>query len=438
MRSEDVLKVTDQEQLYAFAAGDPKAEVRKRAAVRLKDDAAKKRLLEKEKDLSVQTEIVGSMDDEDLLFELASAWPNRWIRKAAILRLKDDAHLMHIIFNQNEESELRYHAATRISGQKAMKQILHSPDIRISDGKSIYIDNNLLALRVHLVSRLEEDEILRKIAADREEYEDVRIAAVKKLDSAHQDLLRIIAEERPDDPDLYDKRDLRAAAVSRLTNEELLRKYLYSGEGEIRSAAMFALQDQDVFKETVLEEDGSNEMLEASVRAIQDQDFLFDLAMHYVQRTEGPQMACFAAKKVEDPDRLADLAIGAATFGASEIAAENLHHDDLLIRVLRGVREKDAGERKENRWLDPVGEFYSHDLLAQNIQCIAAKNLKDLRPLVQILLDDPGDGIYTTDGNFKEYGIERLSDDPESLAAYIRMETDDLALECAREWTEDP
>lgn len=62
----------------------------------------------------------------------------------------------------------------------------------------------------------------------------------------------------------------------------------------------------------------------------------------------------------------------------------------------------------------------------------------DLRPLVQILLDDPGDGIYTTDGNFKEYGIERLSNDPESLAAYIRMETDDLALERAREWTEDP
>jgi hypothetical protein len=54
------------------------------------------------------------------------------------------------------------------------------------------------------------------------------------------------------------------------------------------------------------------------------------------------------------------------------------------------------------------------------------------------LLDDPGDGIYTTDGNFKEYGIGRLSNDPESLAAYIRMETDDLALECAREWTEDP
>ena len=102
MRSEDVLKVTDQERLYAFAAGDPKAEVRKRAAVRLKDDAAKKRLLEKEKDLSVQTEIVGSMDDEDLLFELASAWPNRWIRKAAILRLKDDAHLMQIIFNQTQ------------------------------------------------------------------------------------------------------------------------------------------------------------------------------------------------------------------------------------------------------------------------------------------------------------------------------------------------
>lgn len=42
MRNEDVLKVTDQERLYAFAAGDPKAEVRKRAAVRLKDDAAKK------------------------------------------------------------------------------------------------------------------------------------------------------------------------------------------------------------------------------------------------------------------------------------------------------------------------------------------------------------------------------------------------------------
>ncbi len=85
-----------------------------------------------------------------------------------------------------------------------------------------------------------------------------------------------------------------------------------------------------------------------------------------------------------------------------------------------------------------MGEFYFHDLLAKNIQCIAAKNLKDLRPLVQILLDDPGDGIYTTDGNFKEYGIGRQSNDPESLAAYIRMETDDLALECAREWTEDP
>lgn len=68
-----------------------------------------------------------------------------------------------------------------------------------------------------------------------------------------------------------------------------------------------------------------------------------------------------------------------------------------------------------------MGEFYSHDLLAQNIQCIASKNLKDLRPLVQILLDDPGDGIYTTDGNFKEYGIGRQSNDPESLAAYIRM-----------------
>ncbi len=430
-------KMTEQEQLFSYATNDPDPKVRAKAAVQLKDDRLKQDLAAKEKELSVQKEIIRSIADEDILFELATSHPNRWTRKEAILRLQDDAHLMQIVFSGSEESELRYHAAARISDQAFMKQILLSPDIVISNEHSIHIDNNLLAIRVNLASRIEDDELLRKIAADKEEYGDVRIAAIKQMDTGNQDLFEIIAEERPEDPDLYDMRDLRAAAVSRLTDEQLLRKYVNAWEEPIRAAAMLTLKDQEILKEAIRNENESNDTLGAALQYIQDQDFLFDIAMHHTRLVDGPRLAFFAAKQIDIPDKLAEIAIGAATFEASEIAVENLHHDVQLLRILREIGENKVGERANERWCDPVGRYISHDLLAQNIQCIAAKNLSDLRPLVQIVLDDPGSGIYTTDGNFKEYAIERLSDDPECLLEYVTAETDSLALDCAWDCTDD-
>ena len=429
--------MTEQEQLFTCATNDPDPKVRAKAAAQLNDDKLKQDLVSKEKELSVQQEIIQSIADEDILFELATSHPNRWIRKEAILRLQDDSHLMQIVFNRSEESELRYHAATRISDQASMKQILLSPDIEISNEHSIYIDNNLLAIRVNLAIRLEDDELLRKIAADKEEYERVRIAAIKHMNASNQDLFEVIAEEKPEDPDLYDMRDLRAAAVSRLTDEQLLQKYVNAWEEPIRSAAILALKDQEILKEIVRDEDGSNDTLEAVLQYIQDQDFLFDIAMHHTRRVDGPRLAFFAAKQIDSPDKLAEIAIGAATFEASEVAAENLHHDAQLLRILREIRENKVGKRASERWRDPVGRYNSHDLLAQSIQCIAAENLSDLRPLVQIVLDDSGNGIYMTADNFKEYAIQRLSDDPESMLEYVRAETDNLALDCARNCTDD-
>ena len=291
--------------------------------------------------------------------------------------------------------------------------------------------------RVKAVAQLKDNGLLRKIAADKEEYVEVRIAAVKHMDASNQDLFEVIAEEKPEDPDLYDLRDLRAAAVSRLTDEQLLRKYVNAWEEPIRSAALLALKDQKILEEVICSEDGSNDTLEAALQYVQDQDFLFDIAMHHTRLVDGPRLAYFSAKQIDDPDKLAEIAIGAATFEASEIAAENLHHDVQLLRVLREIGENKVGKRADKRWCDPVGRYLSHDLLAQNIQCVAAKNLSDLRPLVQIVLDDLGNGIYLTDGNFKEYAIERLSDDPESMLEYVRAETDSLALDCAWDCTDD-
>ena len=281
-------------------------------------------------------------------------------------------------------------------------------------------------------------EQLRRIAGDKNERENVRIAAVSRLGEDDQDLLEIIAADKPEDPDLYDYVDLRAAAVAKLTDESLLRKYLCSWQWKIRLAAMTALKDQEVLKETVLDPYCGRVMQETALRYVEDQDFLYEIALNEERYVDGPDLAVIAAKKVEDPERLAEIAIRAVTFEASSIAAERIHDDALLLKILREVQMEESDEKRQRRWRDPVGQFMADSLLAQDIMCTAAENLSNLRPLVKIVLDDPGDGIYTTAGNFKEYGIERLSDDQEALLEYVRQETDSLALQCAMQWAEDP
>ena len=437
LRRRAVILLKDQEKLFHYALNDPDAGVRSAAAVRLEDNARKRKIIDAEKKPEVQEVVAAAITDEAILYDLAVSHPNRWVRKAAILHLKDNNHLMKIVFSEDEESELRYYACRQISDQNLMVHILMSPELWVSITKSIYTDRNLLAMKTNLVHRIDDHELMRKIASDKNEYEEVRIAAVKKLGPDDQELLRKIAADKPEDSDLYDYCELRAAAVSRLTDEDLLKEYLCSSGWQIRLAAMTALKDQKTLKETVVDEYCNNDMRETALRYINDQDFLYEIALHDEKYIDGPALAAMAAERIEDPERLANIAIGAATFEASRIAAENLHDDGQLLRILQEVTMDENDERKGTRWLDPVGQFNADDLLAQEIKCVAAENLSDRRPLVRFLLDDPGDGIYITAGNFKEYGIELLSDNPELMLEYVREETDSLALDCAWSCVDD-
>ena len=281
-------------------------------------------------------------------------------------------------------------------------------------------------------------ERLRRIASDKRENEAARIAAVNRLGPEDQDLLQIIAADRPDNPDLYDYRELRAAAVSKLTDEKLLRRYLGAWEWQVRLAAMTALKDQDVLKETVLDGGCGRVMRETALRYIHDQEFLYEIALDDIRYIDGPVLAETAAGMVSDPEKLVEIALCAGTFEASKAAAERISDDEHLLRILREVKTDRAEKKRDGRWLDPVGRYMSHDVLAEDIMCVAAEKLSDLRPLVRIVLDDPGDGLFTQDRNFKECGIDLLSEEPDLLLDYVRKETDSVALEYALGRSLDP
>ena len=417
LRRRAVTRIRDQDRLFAYAAHDPDPVVRAKAAAALRDDALKLRVIETDPEAGVQEAAAAAVTDEAALYGLAASHPQKRVRKAAVLRMNDNENLMRIVLSQDADSEIRYLAAGRISDPAVMKRVLMSPDLRITPPGTFACDRNLLAAKADLMYRIPDPDLKRRTAADRREYEQVRVAAVSGLGEGDQELLREIAADRPADPDLYDRRELRAAAVSRLTDEGLLRRYLVSDTWEVRLAAMTALKDQDVLKETVLDAGCGTEMRKTALRCVTDPAFLCRIAMEGAGSPGGRGLAAIAAGMITEPEMLADIAIGSASFEASGIAARALHDDAQLLRVLREA-PADGPE-------------------AQAILCAAADNLKDLRPLVRILLDDPGDVMCGGAVTFKEYGIDLLTGDTESLLAYVREETDRDALACVLSRTDD-
>ena len=410
-------RITDQDRLFAYAVKDPDPIVRAKAAAGLRDDARKRRIIETDPEVCVQEAAAAAIADEAALCGLAASHPQKRVRKAAVLHMHDNDGLMRIALSQDADSEIRYLAASRITDPAVMKRVLLSPDLRIAAPGSVGCDRNLLAAKANLMYRIPDPDLKRRTAANRTEYEEVRIAAVRGLGDGDQELLREIAADRPEDPDLYDRRELRAAAVSRLTDEGLLRRYLASDSWQVRLAAMTALKDQDALKKTVLDGRCGLEMRRTALRYVSDRDFLYRVAMEGAGSPDGRGLAAAAAGMIAEPEMLADIAIGSASFEASVTAAEALHDDAQLYRVLREVRPDGAQ--------------------AQTVLRAAAGNLSDLRPLVRIVLDDPGDALLSGADNFKEYGIDLLSGETECLLAYVREETDSEALSYVLSLTDD-
>ena len=432
IRREAVTMIKDQDRLRDYALHDPDAGVRAAAAVRLTDNDLLLAVVQNDEDLQVRIDAAGSITDREMLYELASAHPDYWIRKAAVLTITDAPDLMMIVFSENEENELRLLAAQRITDEECLKYITGSAE-KLSKMDHHNALRNSHDVRRAAVLKIKDHEMLRALAADYDEITLVRIAAVSRLGENDQDLLAKIAEKPYDpdprrDPDLYYDPELKAAAVSRFTDRDLLRNYLDDRDWETRAEACIALGDEELLQEMVTNLYCPIEVRDRALRKIKDQDFLFEFAMHHTGDSKEIKLAAAAAKKIEDPSRLADIAMGAEEYNVSEAATKCLRDDAQLLRIITEI------ENHPEKWASSVDEEVQY-VWEQEIKIAAAGNLEDRTPLGRLTLEDPGDhyGI----NNFKEYGIGLLCNDPELMLSYITEETDEWAITLAANFSVD-
>ena len=434
LRMRAVKKIKSQDRLWHYAVHDYDPGVRAEAAVRLTDNDRLLSIVENDTKRDVRTAAAATITDRGMLQELAWSHPDRWIRKAAILSLRDDEDLMMTVFSASEENELRIIAASRIQDQECLKHIIRSAE-RLSEMDHHNAIRGSADLRRAAVLNLDDHGALRDIASDYDEITIVRMAAASKLGEDDQDILEMIAAKPYDpdprrDPDLYYDPGMKASAVARLTDEDLLRGYLDDGDMETRAEARIALRDPDILKDTVSDPQWQFNIRKRALRRITDQDFLYDFAMHHVcgGDREETQLAAGAAKMLFDPKRLSDIAMGAEDPDVSKAAAECLHDDDELLRVITEI------EHHEEKWASYADGDLKH-AQEQEIKITAAGNLEDLRPLVRLVLKDPGEHYEIN--NFKEYGIGLLSRRPDLMLRYVKRESDEWALSLAGNFSAD-
>lgn len=423
----------DQDRLWYCAVHDEDADVRSAATIRLTDSDRLLSIVRNDPDRKVRTSAAAVITDREILYKLASNDTDRWIRKAAISALKEDDDLMRIVFSDREENELRLLAAKKIRDQECLKYIINSTD-KLSSMDHHNAISNSADVRTVAVGRIDDHEMLRKIAADYDERRAVRVAAVSKLGENDQDIFEMIAMKPYDpdpriNPDLYYEPEMKAAAVARLTDKDLLRGYLDDNEKETRAAARLALGEADILKETVTDSSWPVYIRKRAFRQIKDQDFCFDFAMHHVcGNPEEAQVAATAVGRVFDPKRLAELVVGAEEYLVSETAIKSINDDDQLLRIITEI------EDHKEKWASSVGSEIQH-VREQEIKIAAAEKLEELKPLVRLALKDPGD--HYDINNFKEHCIGLLCRDPALMLEYVRKEKDEWALALAANFSCD-
>ena len=429
-----VEKTADQDRLYYFAVNDPDAGVRSAAAVRLTDNDRLYGIVQNDPDRQVRIDAAATLTDREMLYELASSHPDRWIRKAAILSIKDDDDLVMTVFSEAEENELRLLAARKVRDQECLKQIINSAE-QLSSMDHHNAITESADLRRAAVLGLADHDMLRALASDYSERVTVRIAAVSKLGEEDRDILEMIAAKPYDpdpgrDPDLYYNPDMKAAAVAKLTDRELLRSYLDDPDQETRAAARLALGDEDILKDTVTDRCWPPEIRLRALKKITDRDFLYDFAMRHVcDDTDETRIAVAAAKMIYSPEKLAALAMGAEEYSVSEAAVKNIcYDDDQALRIIREIK------KHREKWASSVDPEVRY-VREEEIKIAAAQQLEDLKPLVWLALTDPGDHYEIN--NFKECAIGLLSRDPDLMLDYVRREKDEWALTLAANFSVD-
>lgn len=459
LRRKAVLKIQDQDRLWHFAVHDPDKTVRSEAARRLTDDARKYKIVHEDKDREVRIAAAEKLTDKDLLRELATANPDSFVRRAAILRMTDDDDLMEIVFSDKEDNYLRLIAASRVQDEECLKRIINSrEELSAMDHHNAIRDSR--DVRRAAVLRVRDHDLLRSLAADYGEAILVRVAATGRLGPDDQDILEMIAEKPYDpdprtNPDLYYNPELRAAAVSRLTDRELLRRCLDDREKETQAAARLALgalesgqsggpagdktsgqtgdktsvrvddkfSGQALLKDTVEDEYWPLDVRTRALELITDRDFVYHFAKkHICFDKDERELAKTAARMVKDPVLLAEIAMGANELEVSQAAVEILDDDKQLLRVINEI------EDHKDKWLYSIGPELQY-VWEQELKIAAARNLDDLRPLVKLALADPGE--HYSIHNFKEYSIGLLSVRPDLMLEYVREETDEYALSLA-------
>lgn len=407
-------RLTDQELLWRTATEDAEADVRLFAAVCLTDPQKQAELALTDPSGHFRRKLAGILEDEDALFEVATRHPEWDVRRTVTERMNDQERLAGIV-QTDEKDAVRMAAALRI----------WDPEIARVLFDKLSVANVILApcpgLRAALARRLTDQALLAALSTGDPDYR-VRVAATEGL--TDQALLKRIVDDQS-------RGDLvRAAAARRVTDQEALRRYAETychklAPYEIGEAALSKLEDQQFLKEVAEGRFSMHALRKAAAEQVSDEDILFEWAMRATHSGfDDVNLADIAARRVRDPAHLAEIAMGAAEFGPSEIAVGRLEDDGQLLRVINGI-----GARTD-RWNDAVGESYAEYVLVEQIKSQAADNIREVSLLIEPALADPGDH-YDMYCNAKESYIRRLAGDSEALRRYARLEKDGYALQLA-------
>lgn len=255
---------------------------------------------------SIRISAVGKINDQGILFGVATGDDDSDVREAAVERLTDPQFLMRIVEDDTLSSTVRARAVMQLpTDQDFLSNIVR--DCTDSHARSIAL------------IRLSDQDIFRRIAFD-DKDSDVRQTAVRLLENQN-DLLEIALNDKD--------RHVRESAVQCLT-----------GQGALAQ---------------VVEHESSANVRMAAVRKLTDGNMLADIA----KNDKAPNVRKVAVEKVpvdtsDSRNAIREIASADSSHGVRLAAARRLSSKDVLMEVL---------ERRPDR--DKIKEDY-YELLTEN------------------------------------------------------------------------
>ena len=234
-------------------------------------------------------------------------------------------------------------------------------------------------------------------------------------------------------------RDVRMAAVERISNDQLLQKIAEASRhvgSDVGKAAIERIRDERVLKDIAMSPSVSGSVIQLdAIMGIKDQKLLADIVAHadydtahyaavYIKDPDlafetamsGPPGASGCVRSVEDPEKLKEIALGGAAKKARLSAVEKLARQKEVDKLLDVLTQTGIYDVRKKAYDD----LYSHCI------SIGKMTLTDTQRerLVQLLLQDPTDAFARW--NFEKY----FAGDPGNLQRFYReAKRDDLRAE---------